>query len=190
MITQPVRTKIKIKTRHDIDATGDPDVAVDRYLIDSADSSGLISVVEHELAPRVLAAPLHKHSREDEYTLVLEGRLGVVQDGDEDFAEPGELVFKPRDHWHTFWNAGESRLRVLEFIAPGGLEELFRRLGEPAVSTTRRHCRSWPRSTAARSISSAPCHWSNAMGWSSKPCPLGDVAGGTGDAARGRLSGR
>ncbi len=88
-------------------------------------------MVEHELAPRVLAAPLHRHSREDEYTLVLEGRLGIFQDGDEDFAEPGELVFKPRDHWHTFWNAGDGRLRVLEFIAPGGLEELFRRLAEP-----------------------------------------------------------
>ena len=133
MITEPALTKIKIKTRHDIHATGDPDVATDRYLIDSADSSGLVSVVEHDLAPRVLAAPLHKHSREDEYTLVLEGRLGVFQDGDEGFAEPGELVFKPRDHWHTFWNAGEGRLRVLEFIAPGGLEELFRRLAEPGV---------------------------------------------------------
>ena len=131
MITEPALTKIKIKTRHDFEATGDPDSAVDRYLIDSVDSGGLIAVVEQELAPRVLAAPLHKHSREDEYTLVLEGRLGIFSDGDEDFAEPGDLVFKPREHWHTYWNAGEGRLRVLEFIAPGGLEELFRRLAEP-----------------------------------------------------------
>jgi hypothetical protein len=37
-------------------------------------------------------------------------------------------VFKPRGHWHTFWNAGEGQLRILEVIAPGGIEELFRRL--------------------------------------------------------------
>ena len=43
----------------------------------------------------------------------------------------GDIVFKPRGHWHTFWNAGDGQLRVLEVIAPGGLEELFRRLAEP-----------------------------------------------------------
>ena len=131
MITEAAGlTGIKIKTAHDIQATG-PHEAVNRYLIDSADSGGLIALVEHQLAPRVLAAPIHRHSREDEYSLVLEGRLGVFQDGAEVFAEPGELVFKPRGHWHTFWNAGDQRLRVLEYIAPGGLEGLFRRLGEP-----------------------------------------------------------
>lgn len=41
-------------------------------------------------------------------------------------ARPGDLVFKPRDEWHTFWNAGETPARLLEIISPGGLEELFR----------------------------------------------------------------
>ncbi|MEV4680546.1 hypothetical protein [Streptomyces kurssanovii] len=27
---------------------------------------------------------------------------------------------------HTFWNAGDTRARLLEVISPGGLEELFR----------------------------------------------------------------
>jgi hypothetical protein len=44
----------------------------------------LVSLVEQILAPRVLAAPLHRHSREDEYSVVLEGRLGVFQDGEYD----------------------------------------------------------------------------------------------------------
>ena len=48
MITEPALTKIKIKTRRDFEATGDPDSAVDRYLIDSVDSGGLIAVVEQE----------------------------------------------------------------------------------------------------------------------------------------------
>ena len=121
---------IRVKTARDIETTGDAS-ALDRYLIDSADSGGAIAVVEHLLAPRTLAAPIHRHSREDEYSLVLAGRLGVFEDGDEVVASPGDLVFKPRGRWHTFWNAGDEPLRVLELIVPGGIEQLFRRLAEP-----------------------------------------------------------
>jgi mannose-6-phosphate isomerase-like protein (cupin superfamily) len=125
------RAGLRVKTARDIPATGDP-TALDRYLLDATESNDLIAVVEHQLGPRVLAAPVHRHSREDEYSLVLEGRLGVFQDDQEVFAGPGELVLKPRGHWHTFWNAGSEPLRVLELITPGGLEELFRRLAEPS----------------------------------------------------------
>ena len=45
------------------------------------------------------------------------------------FAEAGDFVFKPRGEWHTFWNAGDGPLRILEIITPGGLEEAFRLLG-------------------------------------------------------------
>ena len=121
---------IRVKRARNIESTGDAS-ALDRYLIDSADSGGVIAVVEHVLAPRTLAAPIHRHSREDEYSLVLAGRLGVFEEGDEIVALPGDLVFKPRGRWHTFWNAGDERLRVLELIAPGGIEQLFRQLAEP-----------------------------------------------------------
>jgi mannose-6-phosphate isomerase-like protein (cupin superfamily) len=103
----------------------------DRYLIDSVDTGGQFSLVEHTLGPRVLAAPLHLHTREDEYSFVLAGRLGVLLGDQEVFADAGTLVFKPRNQWHTFWNAGEERLRLLEMISPGGIEELFRKLAEP-----------------------------------------------------------
>ncbi|WP_207767481.1 cupin domain-containing protein [Arthrobacter glacialis] len=112
------------------DVTGEPGL-LDRYLLESAASGGLVTMVEHVLAPRVLAAPLHRHSREDEYTFVLDGTLGVIEDGVEITATVGDLVSKPRGRWHTFWNAGDDTLRVLEIISPGGLEKLFRRLGEP-----------------------------------------------------------
>ena len=45
-------------------------------------------------------------------------------------AEAGDLVFKPRDQWHTFWNAGEQPCRILELIAPGGFEAYFDELAE------------------------------------------------------------
>jgi mannose-6-phosphate isomerase-like protein (cupin superfamily) len=34
------------------------------------------------------------------------------------YAEEGDLVFKPRKQWHTFWNAGDGPCRVLEIISP------------------------------------------------------------------------
>src|SRR5438067_949898 len=43
-------------------------------------------------------------------------------------AGPGELVFKPRGEWHTFWNAGEAPCRILEIIAPAGFERFFAEL--------------------------------------------------------------
>jgi mannose-6-phosphate isomerase-like protein (cupin superfamily) len=121
-------TALRVRRASEIEATGDLAGRVDRYLIDSADSGGLVALVEQILPPRMLAAPVHRHSREDEYSIVLEGWLGVFQDDDEVVARPGDIVFKPRGHWHTFWNAGDGQLRILEVIAPGGLEEAFRRL--------------------------------------------------------------
>lgn len=103
----------------------------DRYLIAGQDSGGRFSLVEHTLAPNTLAAPLHLHTREDEYSFVLEGRLGALLGEDEVFAEAGTLVYKPRGQWHTFWNAGDTPVRLLEIISPGGLEQLFRKLAEP-----------------------------------------------------------
>jgi gentisate 1,2-dioxygenase len=61
---------------------------------------------------------------------VLEGRMGAQLGDDVVYAEPGDLVFKPRDQWHTFWNAGDEPCRILEIIAPAGFEHFFREMGE------------------------------------------------------------
>jgi quercetin dioxygenase-like cupin family protein len=123
-------SNITVKRNASIQETG-PDGLLDRYVLESADSGGALAVVEHVLGPRMLAAPVHRHSREDEYSYVLAGRLAVWEEGQQIIAEAGDLVSKPRGRWHTFWNAGDTELRVLELITPGGLEELFRKLGEP-----------------------------------------------------------
>lgn len=105
---------------------GSPDGVRDRFMLNATDTGGGFSLVEHLMAPRSLAAPVHRHSREDEYTFVLEGRPGILLGEQEVFPGVGDLVFKPRGQWHTFWNAGDSPARVLEIICPGGLEELFK----------------------------------------------------------------
>ena len=101
----------------------------DRFMIDGADTGGRLSVVEHTIAPHVLAAPLHRHTREDEYSYILEGELAALLGEEEVIAGTGSLVFKPRGQWHTFWNPGNTPTRVLELICPSGLEDLFRELG-------------------------------------------------------------
>jgi mannose-6-phosphate isomerase-like protein (cupin superfamily) len=99
-----------------------------RWMIDGEEASGDFSLVEHPMPPRALAAPLHRHSREDEYSYVLEGRMGALLGDEVVEAGSGDLVFKPRDQWHTFWNAGEETCRILEIIAPAGFERFFREL--------------------------------------------------------------
>jgi len=99
-----------------------------RFMIDGEDAGGDFSLVEHPLSPRALAAPLHRHTREDEYSFVLEGRMGGLLGDEVVEAGPGDLVFKPRNEWHTFWNAGEVPCRILEIIAPAGFEHFFEEL--------------------------------------------------------------
>jgi quercetin dioxygenase-like cupin family protein len=96
-----------------------------RFMIDGSESGGGFSLVEHPLPPRALAAPLHRHSREDEYSYVLEGRIGALLGDDVVIGEVGDLIFKPRGQWHSFWNAGDEPARILEIISPAGFEKYF-----------------------------------------------------------------
>ena len=100
-----------------------------RLMAWTEETGGGFSLVEHPMPPRALAAPLHKHSREDEYSFVLEGRMGALLGDDVVYAEVGDLAFKPREQWHTFWNAGDEPCRILEIISPGGFEHFFDELG-------------------------------------------------------------
>ena len=99
-----------------------------RFMIDGADSGGGFSLVEHPMSPRALGAPLHRHTHEDEYSYVTQGRVGALLGDHVIEAGPGELIFKPRNQWHTFWNAGDEPARILEIISPAGFEQYFAEL--------------------------------------------------------------
>lgn len=96
-----------------------------RFIMDGAASAGRLSLVEHPIGPRGLAAPMHRHTREDEYSFVLEGRWGFQLGDDIVYGEPGDLVYKPREVWHSFWNADDEPARLLEIISPAGFEQFF-----------------------------------------------------------------
>ena len=99
-----------------------------RFMIDGDEAGDRFSLVEHPMSPWALAAPLHRHSREDEYSFVIEGKIGALLGDEELVAGPGDLVHKPRDQWHTFWNAGDEPARILEIISPAGFEKFFEEL--------------------------------------------------------------
>jgi quercetin dioxygenase-like cupin family protein len=101
-----------------------------RFMVEGEETGGQFALVEHPLAPRALGAPMHRHTNEDEYSYVLEGRMGAKLGDEVVFAEPGDFVFKPRGQWHTFWNAGDEPARLLELISPPGFENYFREMGE------------------------------------------------------------
>src|SRR3954467_13972966 len=83
------------------------------YKVPGDATGGDVAVVEHVLGPRQLGAPLHRHSREDEISYVLEGSLSVQQGDAVETAEPGGTIFKPRGVFHAFWNPGAEPVRFL-----------------------------------------------------------------------------
>jgi quercetin dioxygenase-like cupin family protein len=99
-----------------------------RFMIDGAATGGRFSLVEHPMPPRSLGSPVHTHRHEDEYSYILEGRVGVQIGDDVLVAGPGDLVFKPRGIPHAFWNAGDEPARLLEIISRAGFENYFREM--------------------------------------------------------------
>ncbi len=107
----------------------------DQFFVDGESTQGRVSLVGHVIAPRSLAAPMHRHTREDEFSYILSGQVAAISDGHEVLARAGELLVKPRGQWHTFWNPGDEPATLLEIITPAGLEKLFRSFaaGEPTA---------------------------------------------------------
>ena len=92
-------------------------------------TNGVMSIVEHPIAVGVLVPP-HVHAAFDEWSYVLEGRVGA-RIGDQEFtAEPGSYILKPRQIMHTFWNAGPAPARLIETITPAGFEDFFVDFGD------------------------------------------------------------
>ncbi len=96
-----------------------------RYMIRSDQTGGRFALVEHTIPARGLAAPIHTHESEDEYSYVLTGRMGAIVGDEVVEAGPGEVVAKPRGIPHAFWNAGDQEVRLLELISPGAFEQYF-----------------------------------------------------------------
>ena len=90
----------------------------------SKDTGGSLSIVEHPFPVGALVPP-HRHTREDEYSIVTEGEIGFRSGESEVVLGPGGYIAKPRGELHTMWNAGKTPARMIEVIQPGGFEGYF-----------------------------------------------------------------
>ncbi len=97
------------------------------YKMVSPDTGGTLAVMEVEIPSGTLVKP-HNHSREDEFSLVLSGTVGV-RIGDQVLeAGQGAYLAKPRGIPHAMWNAASASATVVEILSPGGLETYFEEL--------------------------------------------------------------
>ena len=100
-----------------------------RHLIRAAQTEGRFSAQSAVLTPRTLIVP-HTHTREDEFTFVYEGVIGVRL-GDRDMTvEAGSVAFKPRRVLHALWNPTDEPAVIIQVISPAGFEGFFEEVGE------------------------------------------------------------
>ena len=104
------------------------------FLADAADTGGRFSAMEI-LVWRGGEPPMHVHHAEDEAFYVLGGRF-TFHVGNQVLPAPtGSLAFLPRDIPHGFV-CHEETGRLLCLHLPGGAEQEFREMGQPAGAMT------------------------------------------------------
>ena len=93
------------------------------------DTGGSIAIVEGAFPVGALVTP-HVHTREDEYSIVIEGELGFRSGDREVVLGAGGYITKPRGELHAVWNAGDTPARMIEIISPAGFECFFRDIAD------------------------------------------------------------
>lgn len=93
------------------------------------DTGGAVSIVEHPFEVGALVPP-HIHTKEDEYSIVLEGEIGFRSEDKEVVLGAGGYITKPRGMLHAMWNAGSVPARMIEVISPAGFEHFFREFAD------------------------------------------------------------
>ena len=99
-----------------------------RWGVGADQTDGAVSLLEVTIPPRTLIKP-HAHTREDEFSLVLAGTIGVRTGDDTVEKVPaGSWLIKPRNVPHAMWNLADEPARILEVVMPGGLEGYFEKI--------------------------------------------------------------
>jgi quercetin dioxygenase-like cupin family protein len=83
--------------------------------------------------PKGFGAPLHSHSGDYEFFIVLSGEFRLRYGDNVIEATPGSLVYTPPGVGHSF-TADSNDARILLFFGPAGPEEFFREVATPAQS--------------------------------------------------------
>lgn len=119
---------------------GDP---VD-ILVSGAESAGRLTVV-HVIGRPGGGPPPHLHDRADEAFFVLTGAIEVLLDGKWVELSAGGFAYVPPGQVHSYRNRSPHPATFLVLSTPGGLDEMFRELGDlnvpPEMSRVADICR-------------------------------------------------
>ena len=85
------------------------------FKISGDQTGGVLAICEMAFEPGRLV-PSHLHDTEDEYSYVIDGRIGVLVGEEEFTADAGSWVRKPRGIVHTFWKAGPKYARTIRIV--------------------------------------------------------------------------
>jgi quercetin dioxygenase-like cupin family protein len=98
--------------------------------VSGEDTNGSFSLI-HGYEIKGLEPPPHIHTREDESFYLLDGEINYTV-GNETFnARRGDWIFLPRNIVHSF-QVQTDKAEVLIHLSPGGFEEYFKEMSEPA----------------------------------------------------------
>ncbi len=127
----PPRSRLAVVQPHGPDVPLVPGLTASTRLTSA--ETGSISIVEHVFSPGALVPP-HRHTREDEISYVVSGKVGFRSDGKEVTLAAGGYIVKPRGELHSMWNAGSTPARMIEIISPAGFENYFVELAEAVAA--------------------------------------------------------
>jgi quercetin dioxygenase-like cupin family protein len=105
------------------------------HKVDAHRLGGHLLVMEGHIAAGALIPP-HTHTREDECSYVISGRV-VFQVGEDIVAaDAGSYVIKPRGVSHAFWNPGSEPARVMELHVPATFAHYYDEVGAIFADST------------------------------------------------------
>lgn len=99
-------------------------------LLSEADTNGLFSLLKMTEV-KGLEPPPHTHTKEDETFLLLDGEIEFSVRNETYHAVAGDSMFLPRNIQHSF-KVLTPRSEVLILLTPGGFEQYFIEMSEPA----------------------------------------------------------
>lgn len=105
-----------------------------RFLADASETGGHYALWEATIPPGG-GPPLHRHHREEEAFYVLTGQVTIAGETEQVEVGPGTFIHLPRGSKHRFSNAGQTTARMLILVSPGGMEGMFREVGQRATAS-------------------------------------------------------
>ncbi len=99
-------------------------------LVTSKDTAGRYALLR-ATERRGLEPPPHTHTKEDEAFLILDGQVVYTVGNETYHAKEGDVMVLPKNIQHSFKIQSE-KLETLILLTPGGLENYFVEMSQPA----------------------------------------------------------